>query len=185
MEQLHLELVRPPRRSSYLCGLSALTADCSHCEIVVSYWLNFGVSYTHSDVVWRFPIAFQILFALIIFIGMIFLPESPRWYVHSGIQGIQLLFRFENKPNLHCNVGFYPRIVTSKELMLLLHYKANQFMLKKPTQRSVSSLTPWQPAPQAKLASRIFSLMEKRNTSAVCCSVRPRSLCNRLGVAML
>ncbi|RPB20253.1 general substrate transporter [Terfezia boudieri ATCC MYA-4762] len=46
---------------------------------LISYWLNFGVSYTNSDVVWRFPIAFQVLFALIIIIGMTFLPESPRW----------------------------------------------------------------------------------------------------------
>jgi len=28
---------------------------------------------------WRFPIAFQIVFALIVVIGMIWLPESPRW----------------------------------------------------------------------------------------------------------
>ena len=31
------------------------------------------------DLVWRFPIAFQIIFALIVIIGMIWLPESPRW----------------------------------------------------------------------------------------------------------
>ena len=37
---------------------------------------------THSgsaDLTWRFPIAFQIVFALIVCIGMIGLPESPRW----------------------------------------------------------------------------------------------------------
>jgi len=31
------------------------------------------------DLTWRFPIAFQIIFALVICIGMIWLPESPRW----------------------------------------------------------------------------------------------------------
>lgn len=31
------------------------------------------------DLVWRFPIAFQIVFALIVCLGMIWLPESPRW----------------------------------------------------------------------------------------------------------
>lgn len=31
------------------------------------------------DLVWRFPIAFQIVFALVLCIGMIWLPESPRW----------------------------------------------------------------------------------------------------------
>lgn len=46
---------------------------------LISYWLNYGVSFTNSDVVWRFPIAFQILFAIIMIVGMLFLPESPRW----------------------------------------------------------------------------------------------------------
>lgn len=32
-----------------------------------------------ADLTWRFPIAFQIVFALIVCIGMIWLPESPRW----------------------------------------------------------------------------------------------------------
>jgi hypothetical protein len=51
--------------------------------IVISYWLNYGVSFTKSDAVWRFPIAFQIVFALIIMGGMLVLPESPRWWVMS------------------------------------------------------------------------------------------------------
>ena len=42
--------------------------------------LNYGVSFTGSDVVWRFPIAFQLVFAIIIIAGMLVLPESPRWY---------------------------------------------------------------------------------------------------------
>ena len=36
------------------------------------------------DLVWRFPIAFQIVFALIVLIGMIWLPESPRWLLTRG-----------------------------------------------------------------------------------------------------
>lgn len=32
-----------------------------------------------ADLSWRFPIAFQIVFALVLVIGMIWLPESPRW----------------------------------------------------------------------------------------------------------
>lgn len=32
-----------------------------------------------KDIDWRFPIAFQMLFAWILFVGMFFLPHSPRW----------------------------------------------------------------------------------------------------------
>lgn len=46
---------------------------------VIAYWLNFGLSYVDSSVSWRFPIAFQIFFALLLIIGVLGLPESPRW----------------------------------------------------------------------------------------------------------
>ncbi|KAJ5915834.1 hexose carrier protein [Penicillium verhagenii] len=46
---------------------------------LISYWIDFGASYGSPDLTWRFPIAFQILFGLLIIIGMFFLPESPRW----------------------------------------------------------------------------------------------------------
>ncbi|KAL2009276.1 hypothetical protein VTN00DRAFT_7470 [Thermoascus crustaceus] len=46
---------------------------------LIAYWIDFGASYGPDDLTWRFPIAFQIFFGLVIVIGMIFLPESPRW----------------------------------------------------------------------------------------------------------
>lgn len=33
---------------------------------------------------WRFPLAFQILFAVVIFTSIANLPESPRWLVMQG-----------------------------------------------------------------------------------------------------
>lgn len=45
----------------------------------VAYWIDYGASYGPDDLTWRFPIAFQIIFAFIISVPMFFLPESPRW----------------------------------------------------------------------------------------------------------
>lgn len=45
----------------------------------LAYWIDYGASYGPPDLTWRFPIAFQIIFALIISIPMYYLPESPRW----------------------------------------------------------------------------------------------------------
>ncbi|KUI63540.1 Sugar transporter STL1 [Cytospora mali] len=45
----------------------------------VAYWIDYGASFGPADLTWRFPIAFQIIFALVISIPMFFLPESPRW----------------------------------------------------------------------------------------------------------
>lgn len=47
----------------------------------IAYWLDFGIGYANSSVSWRFPIAFQCFFALILLFGVIMLPESPRWLV--------------------------------------------------------------------------------------------------------
>ncbi|KAK4233993.1 sugar transporter STL1 [Achaetomium macrosporum] len=46
---------------------------------LIAYWIDYGASYGPNDLVWRFPIAFQIVFAFFIVIPMFFLPESPRW----------------------------------------------------------------------------------------------------------
>ncbi|KAL4865888.1 hypothetical protein BDV12DRAFT_199752 [Aspergillus spectabilis] len=53
--------------------------------ITISYWIDYGLLFTDpSEVAWRFPLAFQIFFALIILAFVMFLPESPRWLVLQG-----------------------------------------------------------------------------------------------------
>ncbi|ODV77325.1 general substrate transporter [Suhomyces tanzawaensis NRRL Y-17324] len=47
----------------------------------IAYWLDFGLSYVDSSVSWRLPVAVQILFALFLLIGILKLPESPRWLI--------------------------------------------------------------------------------------------------------
>ena len=41
------------------------------------------MSFVDSDAQFRFPIAFQIVFALATMVMMYFLPESPRWVSFS------------------------------------------------------------------------------------------------------
>lgn len=48
---------------------------------LIAYWLNYGASYGSGSFVWRFPIAFQVIFAIFIVSGMLCLPESPRWLI--------------------------------------------------------------------------------------------------------
>ncbi|KIW02625.1 hypothetical protein, variant 2 [Verruconis gallopava] len=50
--------------------------------IALSYWVDFGFSFLEpSTVSWRFPIAFQIVFAVLILGFILQLPESPRWLI--------------------------------------------------------------------------------------------------------
>lgn len=46
---------------------------------MIAYWIDYGASYGNTDLVWRFPIAFQCVFGFFVAIAMIWLPESPRW----------------------------------------------------------------------------------------------------------
>jgi MFS family permease len=46
---------------------------------LIAYWIDFGCSYGSDALSWRFPIAFQSVFGAILLLGMIWLPESPRW----------------------------------------------------------------------------------------------------------
>lgn len=69
--------------------------------ITTSYWINYGFAWIPDrEVAWRFPLAFQILFAVIIFTSVSNLPESPRWLVMSGRhdEAYEVLEALNDKP---------------------------------------------------------------------------------------
>ena len=41
---------------------------------------DFGMVFTHGQVVWRFPVAFQIVISLLSIVLLFPLPDTPRWY---------------------------------------------------------------------------------------------------------
>ncbi|KIW87976.1 uncharacterized protein Z519_11561 [Cladophialophora bantiana CBS 173.52] len=50
--------------------------------IATSQWLDLGMSFTGpSAAAWRFPIAFQLIFAISVLVGVYYMPESPRWLI--------------------------------------------------------------------------------------------------------
>lgn len=50
----------------------------------IAYWIDFGAHFGPDDLVWRFPIAFQIVFGIIIIVGMWLLPDSPRYLISKN-----------------------------------------------------------------------------------------------------
>ncbi|KAL4894773.1 general substrate transporter [Aspergillus ambiguus] len=53
----------------------------------IAYWIDYGAHFGPPDLVWRFPIAFQVFFGIVIIVGMIYLPESPRYLIaHNKIR---------------------------------------------------------------------------------------------------
>ncbi|KAK5074629.1 hypothetical protein LTR70_010218 [Exophiala xenobiotica] len=52
--------------------------------VAVASWLCFATLYANSSMQWRFPVACQILFSLIVLVLCLFLPETPRWLAKHG-----------------------------------------------------------------------------------------------------
>ena len=42
-------------------------------------WINYGLAFVDGPVSWRFPLAFQLVFIIMIFLIIPWLPESPRY----------------------------------------------------------------------------------------------------------
>ncbi|KAJ8098118.1 general substrate transporter [Lipomyces tetrasporus] len=52
--------------------------------IALSYWIDFAFYFVPGQADWRFPIAFQAVFAIIVMCTVLELPESPRWLLKKG-----------------------------------------------------------------------------------------------------
>ncbi|KAH7123013.1 general substrate transporter [Dactylonectria macrodidyma] len=78
----------PPEVRGALVALQQLAITFG---IMISFWIDYGSNYiggtkveTQSDAAWLVPICLQIGPAAILFIGMIWMPFSPRWLLHHG-----------------------------------------------------------------------------------------------------
>ncbi|OAG36647.1 hypothetical protein AYO21_09122 [Fonsecaea monophora] len=62
-------------------------------------WVNFGVAHIDGGFAWRFPLALQFIFVVIIYATVWWLPESPRWLAqHNRLDEANLVLScLENK----------------------------------------------------------------------------------------
>lgn len=73
----HSELMKASSRGRGLCIELAINIF----GVMLSYWVDYAMSYVSNESQFRFPLALQILFALATFAGICILPESPRWLI--------------------------------------------------------------------------------------------------------
>lgn len=77
---LYISEVAPPKIRGALVSLNQLAITSG---ILLSYLVNFGFAANGS---WRWMFGLGVIPAVILGIGVIFLPESPRWLVKRGRQ---------------------------------------------------------------------------------------------------
>lgn len=54
------------------------------CGVTSAYWIGYGSSFLTGPAQWRFPVAFQAVFSIVILVLTHALPESPRWLEAHG-----------------------------------------------------------------------------------------------------
>ncbi|KAJ5590601.1 hypothetical protein N7450_004573 [Penicillium hetheringtonii] len=71
-----------PRSRGLIVGLAQQMIGIG---FIVSTWIGYGSLHAPktSQFQWRFPLAFQVVPAMVLIIGMIFLPESPRYLIEK------------------------------------------------------------------------------------------------------
>uniref|UniRef100_A0A093V3N8 Quinate permease n=1 Tax=Talaromyces marneffei PM1 TaxID=1077442 RepID=A0A093V3N8_TALMA len=75
----------PPEIRGLLVSLQQFSIEFG---ILISFWIDYGTNYiggtgdSQSDAAWLIPLCLQLVPAVILFAGMIFMPFSPRWLVH-------------------------------------------------------------------------------------------------------
>ncbi|KAK9242578.1 general substrate transporter [Lipomyces tetrasporus] len=74
------ECAKPEARGQLVLIQGALISG----GIALSYWIDFAFFFVPGQANWRFPVAFQAIFAIILVFTVMELPESPRWLLKKG-----------------------------------------------------------------------------------------------------
>ncbi|KAJ7030473.1 hypothetical protein C8F04DRAFT_1113800 [Mycena alexandri] len=79
--------ISPPEVRGSLVSLQQLAITFG---IMVSFWIDYGTNFIggngagQKEAAWRIPLGLQLVPAIILGIGIIFMPFSPRWLVNQG-----------------------------------------------------------------------------------------------------
>ncbi|KAH6629147.1 hypothetical protein C7974DRAFT_310842 [Boeremia exigua] len=79
------ECAKPEKRGRLIITSGAIIT----AGIMISYWVGYGFYFlpagaSYSSVRWRFPVAFQSFFTIIVMYMLLYLPDSPRWLIMRG-----------------------------------------------------------------------------------------------------
>lgn len=89
--------IAPPSVRGSLISLQQLAITIG---ILASFWINFGTAYISSEAQWRIPLCLQLALGLILGIGILFFPFSPRWLMAAGREEecLKVLSKLRRRP---------------------------------------------------------------------------------------
>ncbi|EJD39501.1 general substrate transporter [Auricularia subglabra TFB-10046 SS5] len=78
---LYQSEISPPHMRGLLTGLTQFMIAVG---FLVAFWVGYGCQFIDGQGQWRVPLGIQIVPAFLLFIGMLWLPFSPRWLIQKG-----------------------------------------------------------------------------------------------------
>jgi MFS family permease len=90
----------PKEIRGFIVGLQQFMVACG---ISSAYWMNYLFARTfdpNSEIRFRIPLALQVVPALIVLLGLIPVPKSPRWLIMKGRhnEALESLSKLRQKP---------------------------------------------------------------------------------------
>lgn len=94
---LYISEISPPEIRGALLVLEEFSIVIG---IVIAFWITYGTQYMSGDWAWRLPFLIQIIPGLVLGVGILFLPFSPRWLASKGRdqESLQSLARLRRLP---------------------------------------------------------------------------------------
>ena len=78
---LYISEISPPEIRGALLVLEEFSIVSG---IVIAFWITYGTRYMTGEWAWRLPFLLQLIPGLILGLGILFLPFSPRWLISKG-----------------------------------------------------------------------------------------------------
>lgn len=78
---MYLSEIAPPEVRGRLVSLQQMSVTLG---VAISFWIDYACGQLTGEAVWRVPLAIQAAPAVVLLVGSLFLPYSPRWLMSQG-----------------------------------------------------------------------------------------------------
>lgn len=142
---LYISEISPPEFRGALLVLEELSIVFG---IVVAFWITYGTQYMAGEWAWRLPFLLQLIPGLVLGMGILFLPFSPRWLIFKGRdeQALQSLCKLRQRPASNALVkqewyDIRAEFAFHQETSVLRHPRLQQRTIKNRLKLEIASWT--------------------------------------------